>query len=345
MLTIFSSLRARFPAATRETPTGTKATTITQRIARWLAKNEIKQWLERPNSKVKEPPPAAAEVEDQGSETVGGVYLPTVGPQLSLDGLNSGLSNWELCFSADISNQQVFKHGSTQSRAGSYLFDNEGLQLPSQHTSALAEFGGNADTGHSLIPESYNSHSGLHRAPAYSDGHFESKKDGKRRLCGGSRVDNEYHVQSSNNRPGMPVPWTESGNTNEANHDSNVLNLSNFYGQQSTTSLVLMKKTEFLDRSSTSMDAQNSLFDGGDFRYILPKNAAEIAFVKSALDYTRAEYKSWMSVEPPESSYLASYAEQYCEMQEHLEKTWSFSSFPPIKLRALGPVSGGLNQW
>ena len=345
MLTIFSSLRARFPAATKETPTGTKATTITQRIGRWLAKEGISQWLERPNSKVKEPPAAAVKIDDQGPETVERVLLPTDGPQLSLDGPDSDLSNRGLSSSTDVSKRQASKYRSIQSRPGPYLSDIEDLQLPSQHTSMLAGLGGNAHTSHSPIPESHNSHSSLHRAPAFSDGQYESERYGKQNLCGRNRFEKEYPVQRPSNSTGMLVPSTVSGNTRQANHDSNALNLSTSYGQQSTASPVLMKKTKLLDRSRANINAQNRLFNGGDFRYTLPKNAAEIAFVESVLDYTRAEYKSWMSVEPPESSHLASYAEQYCEMQEHLEKTWPFPNFPPIRLGALGPVFGGLDSW
>ena len=262
-----------------------------------------------------------------------------------MDDLNSGLSKGEMYFSVDVSNKQAFKHGSTQSRAGVYLFDNEDPHLPSWHTSALAGLGGHADTCHLPISESYNSISSLQRTPAYSGNRFGSEKHGKRKLCGDSGFYDDYPVRRPSNRTGMLVPWTESKNTDEANHDSSVLNLSNLYGQPSTAAPVPRGGTEFLDRSSTNVDTQNSLFDGGDFRYITPKTAAEIAFVKSALDYTRAEYKTWMSVEPPENSYLVSYAEQYCEMQAHLEKTWPFSSSPPIKLRAIGPVFGGLDQW
>ena len=86
-------------------------------------------------------------------------------------------------------------------------------------------------------------------------------------------------------------------------------------------------------------DTEDGLFSAGDFRHIQPKTAAEIAFVQSVLEYTRAHYRMVMLREPPESSFLTSYAEQYREIQEDLERSWSLD-LPPVKLRALGPVSG-----
>ena len=98
-------------------------------------------------------------------------------------------------------------------------------------------------------------------------------------------------------------------------------------------------------RPSISVDTQDSLFPSGDFHFIRPKTAAEVAFVQSMLDYTRAHFKSLMLQEPPGTSHLRSYAEQYREIQAHLEEMWPFLDLPPVKLRAMGPVFGGMDQW
>ena len=88
----------------------------------------------------------------------------------------------------------------------------------------------------------------------------------------------------------------------------------------------------------------DSVFLNLDFRNTPPRTAAEIAFVSSALQYTRTEYKVWMKAEPPLTNVLSSYADQYREIQAHLELRWPNAYKPPVKLRTLGPVSGGLDQ-
>ena len=93
---------------------------------------------------------------------------------------------------------------------------------------------------------------------------------------------------------------------------------------------------------SISANTQDDLFSAGDFRYIPPRTAAEIAFVQNVLCYTRAHYKFLTLRESPESSRLLSYAEQYSKMQQDLNGDWLIRDFAPVKLRA---DFGGTENW
>lgn len=397
--------------ATRETPTGTKnlqgATTLPQRIRRWLQEKNISQWLKRSRAKKIEQP-LATKHDRQGPGAVGRKSLQPAGPQLGLDDLNSGFFNHEQCFPPGISYEPASKHDTAQSRLGAYPYVYMDPTLPSWEANTLAEFGGHADTSHLPISQSYNPKLSFKETPAYNDGGFESQTYGRCVPFGGGSFDKRDPVWNPNNQIVMAPPRTES-NTHEANQNSNMSTLSRNYGQQMTASPMLRGKyqqlnqkyhlgtqsafaqpmnvlrsnmtyspnvtpdvptryigsqkqpqssggqrqpasvmtntNDILGRPGINADTQKSLFQSGDFRYVQPRTAAEIAFVRSALDYTRAEYRSWMSVEPPESSHLASYAEQYGKIQEHLEENWPFSDSLPVKLRAIGPVFGGLDQW
>lgn len=397
--------------ATRETPTGTKnlqgATTLPQRIRRWLQEKGISQWLKRSRAK-KIKQPLAAKHDHQRPETVARKSPQPTGPRLGLDDLSSGFFNHEQCFSPAISYEPASKHDIAQSRLGAYPSVYTDPTLPSWETNTLAEFGGHADTSLTSISQSYNPSASFDETSAYNHGGFESQPYGECNPFGGSSFSKRDPVWSPNNHTVMAPPRTESY-THEANNNSSMSTLSRNYSQPTTVSPMPRGKHQQLNqryhlgtqsafaqpmnvlrsnmtyspnvapefptrytespkqpqssggqRQSTSVmthtshvlgrpginaDKQDSLFQGGDFRYVQPRTAAEIAFIQSALDYTRAEYKSRMSVEPPKSSHLASYAEQYGKIQEHLEENWPFLDSPPVKLRAIGPVFSGLDQW
>ena len=397
--------------ATRETPTGTKnlqgATTLPQRIRRWLQEKNISQWLKRSRAKKIEQP-LAAKHDHQGPKAMGRKPLQPAGPRLGLDDLNSDFLNHEQRFSPGISYEPAAKHDAAQSRPGSYPSVYIDPTLPSRETNTLSEFGGHADTSHTSISQSYNPSASFEETYAYSDGAFESQTYGRCVPFGGSGFDKRDPLWNPNNHTFMVAPRTEP-NSNEANQNPNMSTFSRNYRQQSTTSpmlrgnyqqrnqkyhlgtqsafaqpmnvllsnmtyspnvtpefptryiesqkqpqsydgqrqptSVMTNTNDSLGRPGINAHTQSSFFQSGDFRYVQPRTAAEVAFVRSALDYTRAEYKSWMSVEPPESSSLASYAEQYGKIQEHLEENWPFLDSPPVKLRAIGPVFGGLDQW
>ena len=91
---------------------------------------------------------------------------------------------------------------------------------------------------------------------------------------------------------------------------------------------------------SANTNTHDILFLDQDFRTTPPRTAAEVTFIESMLEYTRAEYEFWLGVKPPPPSLFSSYIEQYGEMQAHLEQRWPYPCTQPVKLRSLGPVSG-----
>ena len=102
--------------------------------------------------------------------------------------------------------------------------------------------------------------------------------------------------------------------------------------------------TNSFHQPEVNIGTHDSVFLDLDFCNTRPRTVAEVAFVKSALEYTRSEYKSWMGAEPPQTCPQLSYIEQYREIQAHLEQRWPYSYKEPMKLRAMGPVFGGLDQ-
>lgn len=71
----------------------------------------------------------------------------------------------------------------------------------------------------------------------------------------------------------------------------------------------------------TFNNTQDTFSSNGDLHYIPPRYPAEVSSTNSALDRTRADSTSWMSVGPPQSAIWASYREQHQGMQAHLENT------------------------
>ena len=57
----------------------------------------------------------------------------------------------------------------------------------------------------------------------------------------------------------------------------------------------------FTNQRNTGIDPEDSLFPTGDFLTTRPQNATEIAFVETLLEYTRAQFRSLMSEEPPKA--------------------------------------------
>ena len=116
------------------------------------------------------------------------------------------------------------------------------------------------------------------------------------------------------------------------------------YGGQKNPMEYATDLTSAFHQRKVNTGTDDSVFLNLDFRNTPPRTAAEIDFVTTLLQYTRTDYKSWMNAEPPPTNALSSYADQYREIQAHLEQSWPDPYNPPVKLRALGPISGDLNQ-
>lgn len=269
---------ARFPA-TRETATGTRklqgATAFPQRVSRWLEENGIKQWLERPKSR-KNKQQTAAKLDHDGAEDVPRESLPSAGQQLGFDHLSGGQFNRETLVSPGFSYEPPSTFDPIQSGTGPYPIDNEYSPLSSWETSILTK-PNRQPANYSNIPE----------FPHYLGEHSATLPM--------SREEHQQHNQAYpfGSQSSFPPP-TNILPSNVA-YSPNVAQKSTIgytgsqkqpqsYGGQTLSNSVIANTNGFFNPSSMNTGTQNELFPGGDFRYIVPNTAAEIAFVKSALD-------------------------------------------------------------
>ncbi|KAM0804760.1 hypothetical protein BDR22DRAFT_547621 [Usnea florida] len=170
-------------------------------------------------------------------------------------------------------------------------------------------------------------------------------------------------IQPSNPNNGFLTteysPWdAEASNRRREGHYPNVPETS-YYDQKNTESVVrrvireqckqagsranipiaMPQSASFQPLCSIRSEPQESLFAHGDFYSAQPTNIVESNFVQSMLDYSRSHYRTLMSREPPITTFGATYAYQYSELQTHLEQLWPYLGLPP-ELRAVAPVSG-----
>ncbi len=274
---------------------------------------------------------------------------------------NSDLFGQGPYFSLETSYERDSTHDATQPRAGAYGFDDKGSPFPSWDNSALAEHGEQADTIHIPTLQPYNSNPGLQRAPDYNDNHY-----GECDFSSSSGLDDECLIWNPNDHTATPYyPGRQSmtfthhfGNQRTFAQPTNGLPSEmayspNFALESSMQQIESPKQSQsyvgqeqphsVLADTSIGVDTQEDFFFGVDFHHIPPRTTAEIAFVQSTLNYTRAHYKSLMLQEPPESSHLLSYAEQYSKIQQDLNENWP--DVAPVNLRAIGPNIGGIENW
>ena len=154
-------------------------------------------------------------------------------------------------------------------------------------------------------------------------------------------------------------PWdAEASNRHREGHYPNVSKTS-YYDQKNTESIArrvikeqrkqagsranipiaMPQSASFQPLCSVRSELQESLFSHGDFYSARPTNIVESNFVQSMLEYSRTHYRTLMSREPPITTFGATYAYQYSELQTHLEQLWPYLGLPP-ELRAVAPVSG-----
>ena len=154
-------------------------------------------------------------------------------------------------------------------------------------------------------------------------------------------------------------PWNAEGsNRHREGHYPNGTETS-YYDQKNTESIVrrvineqrkqaasranipinMPQSASFQPLCSVRSEPQESLFSHGDFYSAQPTNIVESNFVQSMLEYSRSHYRTLMSREPPITTFGATYAYQYSELQTHLEQLWPYLGIPP-ELRAVAPVSG-----
>ncbi len=256
----------------------------------------------------------------------------------------------------DLSDYHLYpsaRGDTTQARAGPYPSSDEYPLPPSWDMSTSTELDEYTDTSHLPMSPSYKSPFGLQNAPASTKHGVES-------------VDCEDSGQCHNmqwEHTGKPVFWSGLEHRSTAGFLPWILDSPSGYGDQSNIAPEFpmqyvetpyyINQTQqnssfantgnFLHQPKTNIDPEDSLFPTDDFFTTQPQNPTEIAFVATLLEYTRAQFRSLMSEEPPQSSPLLSYAERYHDMQTYLEQMWPFPNSPPPKLRSIGPVRGSSN--
>ncbi|KAL9066474.1 MAG: hypothetical protein Q9161_007537 [Pseudevernia consocians] len=261
-------------------------TYLTNRMHRWMKRNQIKGWDERPNARKSKRSPAAIH-ESQGSEAARSGYLPPAGLQLGLDDDNSNLLTHDTYLSPEPSYDRDYIHTTAQSEAGPYTLGGPGSPLSSWQPNVLAEYGGYGDTNHSLFPRFYDPNPGLQRVAVYNDGFCESEDYNEYDLWrssgyesnefGSSGLDKEYPDWNPNDPIALPYyihPQSQ--------------NSPYYLGSQDTFARPNQKQRQSYGdqeehhgvwtNTSLNADTQDSLFLGGDFRHIQPETATEIVF-------------------------------------------------------------------
>ncbi len=335
---------------------------LPERIRRWHESYGFKIWGARRNAqRFKRLPQANRDFQEY--EAVSSGYLPSAEPELGLGDPNSDLFGQGPYFSPRTSCERDSTYDTAQPTAGTHDFDDTVSPFPSWETSALAEHGEQADTIHISIPQPYNSNPGLQRAPDYNDNHY-----GECDFSSSSGLDDECSIWNPNDHTITPyyrgrqsmTSTHHFGNQRIFAQSTNVLPSEMAYSPNPALEFSMQQienpkqpqsyggqeqPHRILADTSISDDTQDDFFFGGDFRHIPPKTTAEIAFVQSTLNYTRAHYKSLMLQEPPESSHLLSYDEQYSKIQQDLNENWPIPDVAPVKLRAIRPNFGGMDNW
>ena len=149
-------------------------TYLTNRMHRWMKRNQIKGWDERPNARKSKRSPAAMP-ESQGSEAARSGYLPPAGLQLGLDDDNSNLLTHDTYLSPEPSYDRDYIHTTAQSEAGPYTLGGPGSPLSSWQPSDLEEYDGYGDTSHSPFPQYYDPNFGCYESNEFESSGLDKK--------------------------------------------------------------------------------------------------------------------------------------------------------------------------
>ena len=265
---------------TRETKNGTKPaqrdTAISNRMRRWQNNNGITKWNERKRN-------SAAKDKPRRPKVVKKKRQPRAKPKLRVGGMERDVVNCEPHPSAIISDGGSANHVSTRARVGPYPLVSDDALPSSWETTDSVDFGGHAATCYPPIPESYSS-LGFEQPPAYGDDRFEGEDHSMGEDFGGNHFDCNNSQWEPTDHADMFFPFDEPESLPTTN--------------------------SHLDNSSSNIDTQRSLLNGGVFRFIQPRTTARIESIELNEDLARAEYASWMSVEAPENFMPGNYNEQ-----------------------------------
>lgn len=274
-------------------------TSMTQRISRWLAKNEIPEWYPRGRSRETEQA-SATKINVSSCKVNRKSKQRRARPELDSSGMETDVTDYEPHLSTWISDRDSFEPDSTQVRPGSYTSGNEDAFQSPWDTTPSVGLGGHAGIHYPPISSPYQS-PGFEYPPPTSSCYFEGAYPGMRKVARGIPVDHNTPLGEPYHYTGMSDPLGEPESLPTIDPPLNY-------------------------HLSGNIDPQHNLFIGGNFPFNQPHTTAEMGPLQHPHDLTHPEYDPWLAAEAPENLIPATYAEQHYGIHTHLEQTWPYSS-------------------